>query len=91
MQIIYPGDYFRAKQVEESYASDAELCRQYGFAVNTFDPMKNPGIARFEADGKILYRGWMLNKEDYSIFASSVTTSWDLNRFVNLILKTVES
>ncbi|MDJ1182793.1 ATP-grasp domain-containing protein [Roseofilum casamattae] len=83
MQIIYPGDYFSARQVEESYASEAELCRQHGFAVNTFESMTNPGTARLEASQKILYRGWMLSREDYSSFeaaairqsATLVTTS----------------
>ncbi|MDC0832449.1 ATP-grasp domain-containing protein [Geitlerinema sp. CS-897] len=54
------------------YSEEAEAFRKIGFSISTHSATENPGTAYLEEKETVLYRGWMLKKEDYRTFESLV-------------------
>ena len=72
IKVIYPSDYFNKKEVDEAFKEESECFRNNGFFVTTID---NKNIEQRD----YIYRGWMLNEEEYS----DLKSPWKIDDFVN--------
>ncbi|AFY94070.1 ATP-grasp domain-containing protein [Chamaesiphon minutus] len=77
MRFLFPSDYFKPKRVDPTYAEQFALFDDRGCATSvislenlsldssTIYPRSNPGE-------RLIYRGWMLAPDDYSILVKAV-------------------
>lgn len=78
IRIIYPCDPLEAKQPDENYAEEFAAAKAAGLACSvfsvedlargTFRPMP-----KLQEGDRVLYRGWMLDPEDYERLCASIT------------------
>lgn len=59
IKVIYPSDYFNKKEVDEAFKEESECFKNNEFFVTTID-------SKNIEQGDYIYRGWMLNEEEYS-------------------------
>jgi ATP-grasp domain, R2K clade family 3 len=73
MRVIVPADYFKAGQPDEMYAGQVEAFLHLGCTVSTFafegDRRFRPAL---EVGDVVLYRGWMLDADEYATFEEQV-------------------
>ena len=68
MQFIFPCDYFDKKKPDEIYQLQYDALKENGNSVSVVDIDNLDGIDIFSIPikaQKVIYRGWMLNKEKY--------------------------
>jgi hypothetical protein len=73
MRLIYPSEPFSPSKVEEAYEPEATAAREAGFPVSLvdLDGLKEGQLRPklpLEDGEPVLYRGWMLNSEEYESF-----------------------
>lgn len=75
-RVVFPADYFTARQPDEAFAEQAEMFAALGWSVSTFafdaDRRFRPAL---EAGETVLYRGWMLTGDAYREFGEAVTAA----------------
>lgn len=75
-RVVFPSDYFTARQPDEAFTDQAEMFATLGWVVSTF---AFDGDRRFrpplEPGETVLYRGWMLTGDAYREFAEAVAAA----------------
>lgn len=75
-RVVFPADYFTARQPDEAFADQAEMFAGLGWGVSTFafdaDRRFRPAL---EPGETVLYRGWMLTGDTYSEVDEAVTAA----------------
>ncbi|THF86797.1 hypothetical protein E7T09_11985 [Deinococcus sp. KSM4-11] len=75
-RVVFPADYFTARQPDEAFADQAAAFAGLGWKVSTFaldsDRRFRPPL---EPDESVLYRGWMLTGDAYRDFEDAVTSA----------------
>jgi ATP-grasp domain, R2K clade family 3 len=80
MRFIFPSDYFHPKQVDEAYLAEYNCLQNIGFetSVISLESLES-GVSKIyplpDPDEKIIYRGWMLAPNDYSLLVDAVKHS----------------
>jgi hypothetical protein len=78
MRILFPRDYFSPKKPDEMFSDQFAAFQESGFQCSTID------IDSLEASSKIvpaieaqttLYRGWMLNTDDYVTLCAAISAN----------------
>ncbi|MEM7016038.1 MAG: ATP-grasp domain-containing protein [Pseudomonadota bacterium] len=75
MHIVYPGDYFKPKQVDELYRDEASAFSTAGWSYSAInvDELENIlTLADLDAADIVMYRGWMLNETAYRGFTENI-------------------
>lgn len=70
-RFLFPSDYFSSKQVEQAYWQQANCLQNAGFetSVVSLEALNLVSAKIFPTPSlgeRLLYRGWMLNSDDYS-------------------------
>jgi hypothetical protein len=77
MHLLYPSSPLRSRQPDEQYQAEVEAVRSEGFEVSLFsveaflacDFKASPPLP---ANAEILYRGWMLSKDEYGSLVAAI-------------------
>ncbi|MBB5378876.1 hypothetical protein HNQ07_004383 [Deinococcus metalli] len=76
LHVVFPADYFNARQPDEAFADQAEMFRALGWSVSTFtfdgDRRFRPAL---EEGASVLYRGWMLDSAAYLAFEADISAA----------------
>ncbi len=75
MRLLYPSNPLRKRLPDDQYLEEAEAAAGFGFSVFSFEDFQDGSFRAFpelEPGSEVLYRGWMLNAEDYSSLAAAV-------------------
>jgi len=73
ISFLYPKDAFNPKQVDEAFQAESETIKSMGFSIHLIDTDnfegKSPALLEEE---KLLYRGWMLSADKYTVLNQKV-------------------
>lgn len=74
---LFPADYFHKQQVDDIFSAEADALQQAGFSVSTvdLDEMKLFRLPELNSETRVVYRGWMLKKENYSDLIEKIQAS----------------
>lgn len=77
MRFLFPSDYFNPKKVDEAYSEQADCLRNIGFetSVISLEALGSGSPKMFsmpDSGSKLIYRGWMLAPDDYSLLVNAV-------------------
>lgn len=62
---LMPSDYFNSQKIDENFEYEARILKEAKFEVYPFSIDKQK---KLDFNGqKVIYRGWMLNEEEYSV------------------------
>ena len=80
MRFLFPSDYFNAKKVDEAYSEQVDCLRNIGFetSVISLEALASGSAKIFpqpDSGSKLIYRGWMLTPDDYSLLVNVVVNS----------------
>ncbi len=78
MQIIYPGDYFNANRVDETFEAECDSARKAGLksvllSSQSFHEGKIKFSGSFEPGQPVIWRGWMLKEKEYRALHDAVS------------------
>lgn len=80
MRFLFPSDYFNPKKVDEAYSEQFDCLRNIGFetSVISLESLAS-GSSKIhpypDAGSKLVYRGWMITADDYSLLVNVVRDS----------------
>jgi hypothetical protein len=72
MRFLFPSNYFSPSQVDDQYLEQANCLRNLGFEISVIS-LENLALGTAKISPmptlgeKLVYRGWMLTPEDYSL------------------------
>lgn len=80
MRFLFPSDYFNAKKVDEAFSEQVDCLRNIGFetSVISLEALASGSAKIFpqpDSASKLIYRGWMLTPDDYSLLVNVVVNS----------------
>ncbi len=80
MRFLFPSDYFKPQRVDSAYTEQCDRLQARGFSTSVISlenlslgaakiyPQPDPGE-------QLIYRGWMLSPDDYSLLVNAVRTT----------------
>ncbi len=76
MRFIFPSNYFNPKQVDEGYSEELDCLRDIGLETSVISlESLTSGTSKIlpipVAGTKLVYRGWMLTPDDYSLLVDN--------------------
>lgn len=77
MRFLFPSDYFNSKKVDEAYLEQVGCLQNIGFktSVICLEALVSKSSKIFpmpESGAKLIYRGWMVTPDDYSLLINAV-------------------
>ena len=77
MRLLYPSSPLRSRQPDEQYQAEFEAVQSEGFEVSLFSVEEfQSGVFKasppLPAGATVLYRGWMLSKDEYSSLVAAI-------------------
>lgn len=72
MQVVFPADYFRPSQPDETFVDQAQAFAAAGFAVSVWNENDRTLRPLPEVGETVFYRGWMMTPEQYEEFHQGV-------------------
>lgn len=75
MHILYPSDYFARGEPDEQFRPEAEAFAAAGVGystINTDELAKAKAVPKIESGTTVLYRGWMLNADNYGQLVDAI-------------------
>lgn len=77
MRFFFPSDYFNPKKVDEAYLEQVNCLQNIGFetSVICLETLGSKSVKIFpvpELGAKLIYRGWMITPDDYSLLIDTV-------------------